>query len=217
MNHNSIRTVASRARRQLRAIQRRTRLSSGTINTVAMLATALSALFSYLAVREMRRTNDLMAEQVHAGQLAYVMTNLGELEPLRVGEIPAARLTLKNYGQTPAMQLSVKALIATTPKALGTFRYVFAPNTSQTTNLGADQDMSARAVGTDALTSDTLGKIGRGETRLYVITAIQYDDVFGGVSLVESCAEYKPSIERLVPCTSHNTVTRLKQKPGQDE
>jgi hypothetical protein len=191
-----------------------------TTDTLAILAFVISVFsvgFSYLTVIEMRRTNTLMAEQVHIGQQAYVLVDDMTLDTPQVGVRPIAMLAVKNYGLTPALQVSMRAKFGVTDKPLGMFSYDFSEGVRQIVTLGASQEVRARVSADTPISPDQMAAIVSGKSKLYFVGAIMFSDMFGGATLSEFCQVYKPGDIEPVSCVSHNAVTHLSRRPGPTE
>jgi hypothetical protein len=138
----------------------------------AALLPFVTVILGWIAYRQFTTT--------HAQLRAYVMVDAAALKGLRPGEKPIARLSIKNSGQTPALNLTHWCM-------MGFDKYPISHpiDTGEEDSQMPRRPLAPHAVihttaTTDRLMNeDTLRAMGRGEFAIYVVGQIRYTDAFG--------------------------------------
>jgi hypothetical protein len=123
------------------------------------------------------RNSDKTAER----QLrAYVDIKSAKVENFEIGEEPEINIRLQNVGQTPAKNVRTRmdAQIAPFNDPLGPFELMEAnPEEGSRSNIGKDGDITMFMI-MEPLTKHFYDAVRYGESALFVVGLLRYDDIF---------------------------------------
>jgi hypothetical protein len=164
----------------------------------------------------------LTRQQVHIGQRAYVIVEKARFtKPPIVGEGLSIELTLKNTGQTPAINIKPHAVIDFWENGAQPFGTPVVFGNISVFPLGSDQTRDFVAVTTEPVTQKDMDAAMQDDARidpakgtvvlggfkhLSIHAILTYTDVFGGQGETQFCGWYSFSAQTFVGCPNFNSI-----------